>query len=593
MSDNIPFSNLDFESVRSGLKDYLSSQDKFKDYDFEGSNIAVLLDVLAYNTFQNNFYSNMVFSEMFLDSAQLRGSVVSHAKELNYLPSSRHSSQSILDISLSVTNNVPSVTVPSGTKFEAKCGQKTYQFVTAESYVVYPENGLYTLSGIEVFEGKVTKELYKATGDATQKFLISNENVDTNSIRVHVRDNVNTSSNLQEYVRSQNLFGVGSNDKVFYVEPYGDNQYRIVFGQDVFGKQPVVGNVVEIEYRVCKGDEPNGAYNFSPTGAISGYNAIVTYQERAANGSERESEESIKFFAPKSIQIQDRAITESDYEILLKNNFSEIQAISVYGGEELSPPQYGRVAVAVDVNNAEGVSESNKTKYSEYLKQRCPIGIEPIVVSPQFMYVSVESSIKYNTKTTNKSSGDIRDAVNNAILTHSKNNLEDFKRTLRYSKLLYDIDNSDSNIISNDTNVLAIIPLNPTLNEVNRYDVRFSNRLTTEHRLAATTTLENYKYAISSSVFVYRNTECFMIDNGNGEIDIIKSTPTGFSYVERNIGYIDYETGDVSIVNFAPSAFEGSEVKMYGRIYSKDIVSPKDRIISIREEDISISAVGV
>ena len=286
-------------------------------------------------------------------------------------------------------------------------------------------------------------------------------------------------------------------------------------------------------------------------------------------------------------------MTESDYEILLKNKFPEIQAISVYGGEELTPPRFGRVVVAVDVQNAEGVSDNNKNTYYEFLKERCPIGIEPIIMSPEFMFLNVDAKVYYNTKKTTASESDIRTAVKNAILSYSDANLSDFKKTFRFSKLGYQIDNADANILSNDTEVLAIIPINPVLNTTASYVLNFRNSLIIDHPLTAGETLADHKPAIKSSQFTYNGRTAFIQDDGKGVLQIIRSTTTGFVYLNRNIGSVNYATGRVVISKLNVSAYNGSDLKIYGRTLSKDIVAPKDRIITIRDSDINISVFGI
>lgn len=586
------FTELDFDTVRQNLKDFLSKQDRFKDYDFEGSNMSVLLDVLAYNTFQNNFYTNMAFSEMFIDSAQLKDSVVSHAKELNYLPRSRRSARAVLNVSLSVTDGAKSVVIPRNTRFNAKCKNTSFAFYTEESVTVNPVDGIYNFDGLEVFEGANVTEAFTVTAK-NGIYAISNPNVDTNSIRVIVRDNANEGSPKTEYLVRNNIFGVESDGAIFYLQPYGDDQYAITFGQDVFGAEPEVGQVIEVAYRTTLGSGANGAKNFVAAAEIDGYSSVVTTATPAEGGAERESINSIRFFAPKSIQVQDRAITESDYEILMKNTFSEVQAVSVYGGEELEPPRYGRVVVAVDVKNADGVSESNKKKYREFLLKRCPIGIEPLVISPEFMYISVESTVKFNTDITEKSSSDIESLVENAITTFSTNELSDFKKTFRLSRFVNTIDGADTSILSNETEVLVIIPTVPTIGETETFVMNFNNKLNQDHDLANITTLENYEFAIKSSSFVYNGSRGFIQDDGIGNLHILRDSGDNFVYLKRDIGTVNYETGEVRVSDLKVDSFRGSELGYYARVEGKDIVAPKERIISIRPKDVTLTITGV
>ena len=592
MSDNTPITELDFFAAKEALKSYLKGQIQFQDYDFDGSNMNVLLDVMSYNTYMNNFYTNMAYSEMFLDTAQTRQSVISHAKELNYLPRSCVSSAAKIQIDIAPGDNPSFIIVPKGTKFTGRSGNNRYTFSTDRSYTVTQVDGLYCITDVSIYEGKLITEYYVATSGTTQRFILNNTDVDTSSITVAVRASSATDALSTEYTQRESIFGVTATDPVFYIQPTDSDSYEITFGKNVFGKQPVVGNVIEVSYRISSKDAPNGIRTFTSDN-IAGYPVTITTIAKSDGGADRESIESIRYFAPKSIQVQDRAVTESDYEIILKNEFPEIQAISVYGGEELTPPRYGRVVVAVDVQNAEGVSENNKNTYYAFLKERCPIGIEPIVVSPEFIYLNVNTEVYYNTKRTNASEADIRAVVKAAILAYSDNNLSDFRKTFRFSKLGYDIDASNANILSNDTEVLAIIPINPVLDVTASYTLNFKNSLIIDHPLTAGESLTTHEAAIKSSQFTYQGNTVFIQDNGLGVLQIIKSTGTGFVYLNRNIGSVNYTTGRVVITNLNVSAYTGSEIKIYGRTLAKDITAPKDRIITIREQDINIAVHGV
>ena len=596
---NAPITQLDFDQIKVNLKEYLKGQDRFKDYNFEGSNMAVLLDVLAYNSFQNNFFTNMAVNEMFLDSAQLRGSVVSHAKALNYTPRSRVSATAKVNVTLAVAGaggTLPTfVTIPAKTKFNARCGNKTFSFFTENAYTITPVNNVYTYYGASIYEGTYVQETYNVLS-TSDKFVLSNANVDTSSIRVYIRsssdDEVET-----EYVQRTNVFGTTPTDAVFYVQAYDEEKYQLIFGLDNFGIQPKSGNVIRVEYRVTNGEEANGITSFTPATSISGYPATSTLAVAAEGGAEKESIESIRYFAPKSLQIQDRAITESDYEILLKAKFPEIQAISVYGGEELNPPRFGRVVVSVDVARADGVSENNKAKYANYLNQRSPIGIEPIIASPQFMYATVNTRVYYDTRKTSASSGDIAKIVSNAITTFNTENLNDFKATLRVSRLQAAIDDAEANILSNDIEVLPFIPLNPVLNQKNVYDVSFANPLVLDQHIEVGESIANHKPAIKSSTFKYGGTSAFLMDNGAGRLDIVKLTTVAgistYNYLTRNVGTVNYETGRVVIRNLNVVSYTGSEIKLIGRTRIPTITSPKNRILAIRDTDVKIDVVGV
>ena len=585
---------LDFDEIKSDLKTYLQAQTQFKDYDFEGSNMSVLLDLLAYNTYQNNFYANMAISEMFLDTAQLRDSVVSHAKELNYLPRSYTSSAAKIAINLNVPYPYPSqVVIPAKTKFQAKCGNQTFSFYNPDAEIIENVNNTFTYNNLDVYEGEYVSEAYLVSS-STQRFVISNKKVDTGSIRVTVKD---TSSDTggTTYMPKSDIYNIKSTDKVFFIQPYYDDQYEITFGKDVFGASPTSGNVVVIEYRVTNGSEANGITSVTSADNISGYAATVTLNATSSGGTDLESIESIRYFAPKSIQVQDRAVTKSDYEILLKSKFPEIQAAAAYGGEEQDPPQYGKVIIAVDVNNAYGVSTNNKTKYYNYLKDRTPLGIEPVVESAKFMYLSVATDVYYDVNVTDVSPSTIQTLIANTISNYSTTNLSDFKKTLRYSNFTTAIDNTDPSILSNDTEVLTVLTVNPTLNVDNTYSLPFGNQLIIDHPLTTGELITTHKPAIKSSTFTYNgNAAAFMQDDGNGKIDIIANKTTGgFVYLNKDAGTVDYYTGKVILKGLNVSAYDGADIRIYGRTSAKDIVSPIDRIVTIRPQDVTITVHGV
>lgn len=595
MADNYQFTELDFGQIKENLKNYLKGQAQFRDYDFEGSNMNVLLDVLAANTFQNNFYRNMVFSEMFMDSAIMRENVASHSKELGYTPGSRSSATALLDLTFdNVTDNPNFITIPRGTKFNAQCGNKTFTFITATNKSVNALDGVYSVTGLPVYEGKVIREYYTVDNSLSpQDYIINNENLDVESIRVFVRDNANDNSTKQEFVVKKSIFGVEINDKVFYLEPYFDNLYKIDFGRDKFGLQPSNGNVIEIEYRVTKGVEANGARNFSPISNVAGYVARVTNNYVAINGSDRESVEDIKFFAPKSIQTQERAVTKSDYEILLKQRFPSIQAISVYGGDEIDPPQYGKVYISVDVLGSIGAGDSEIIAFKEYIRGKTPLTIEPVFKAAEFMYTELSLTVYYDPNSTTKSSGDIEAIVRTNIADYSETNLNQFGITLRQSRLVNFVDNLDVSISSSDLVTKAIIEYSPPLSVISNPSFNFGNALEQPYAFNEDIGFGNYKPAISSSQFSINGTLVTLQDDGQGNILAITSGSASRRVFKRGVGTVDYTTGVVKLSNFIVSSYVGDAIKVYANTKTKDIKAPKERILVVRPSDISVTVQAV
>lgn len=593
MADSTPFTELDFQQVKENLKNYLKGQDRFKDYDFEGSNMNVLLDILSYNTFQNNFYTNMAFSEMFLDSAQQRESAISHAKELNYLPRSRVSAFSKIDLIVLPEDNPSSILLPINTRFSAQCGGTTFSFLTDKNYIIRPTNGIYRLNNIPVYEGRVLREFYTVDGTREQRYIINNESVDISSIRVFVRTNTNQNSERVEYIYSDSVFGITPTDKTFYVEADFNNLYKVTFGKDVFGVEPKNGNVIEIEYRVTKGEDANGARNFSIGGTVSGYRATITRETTASAGAPRESIEDIRYFAPKSLQVQDRAVTRSDYEVLLKQKFPNIQAISVYGGDEIVPPQYGKVIISVDVLGAEGAGDNEIELYRNYIRDKTPLTIEPVFVPAKFLFIDLDITVSYNPRITTKRAGDIETIVRNAIIAYSEGSLNKFGITLRQSRLANVIDTSDISIIGTDVTSRAIIEYVPELGESSNPEFAFRNELIQPYPYDALYGFVNFKPTISSTAFTYQGNLVSLVDDGVGGIMLITADTAEVSVFKRGIGTVDYANGTVRLSNFIVEEFVGNAIEIYAKTSSKDIKASRDRILVIRNQNISVNVVGV
>ena len=589
-TQRFPVTELDFDQIKAGLVEYLKGQEQFKDYNFEGSNMSVLLDVLSYNTFQNNFYNNMAISEMFLDSAQLRNSVVSHAKELNYLPRSRSSARAVVDITLNTFGNPPFVVIPAKTKFTAVCGNETYVFYTPESVTVFPTNGQYIYRALDIYEGEYVTEVFDPALVPSKRYLISNSAVDISSVKVKITENDFT----EEYIYSQDLYNLDPTSKVFFVQPYLDDKYEIFFGRDMFGVEPKQGSQISIEYRLASGEKANGITSFEINGNINGFQANVALRIPSRGGAEREDLNSIKYFAPKSIQVQERAVVNKDYEILLKRQFPEIRTAAVYGGETLSPPQYGRVVVSVALQDFSNISTTTKERYRKFLKERTALTIEPIIVSSEFAYFDVKTTVTYNRVNTSKSVSDIQSTVRDAILKFSNENLGDFKKTLRLSKLEATIDNSDLNILSNETNVSLVIEIQPVPTVAENFTIDYGNRLFIQRNpTILSSSIQPSDNAIVSSAFTYRGKNSYLRDDGQGIINIITNAGQDITYVRRNVGTVDYARGLVEINSLDVDGYVGNAIKIYANTFSNDILTPRERTSFVREQDVSVSVIGV
>lgn len=584
-----PITELDFFAIKEQFKTYLKTQTTFKDYNFEGSNMSILLDVLAYNTFQNNFYTNMAVSEMFLDTAQLKNSIVSHAKELNYLPRSSTSAKAVVRVTFTDTNGPSAIVIPTGTKFTSTVGSSSFSFVTAQNYLARKTavssdgaTATYVADNVEIFEGEIFSTFEQEgyfVEDSAFKCVLSSENVDISSIRVSV-DNGEV-----EYVYKKDIFGVQPTDNVFYIEPHFDDRYAVVFGRNAFGIQPDPNTPIQIQYRVCNEEEANGASKFA-TSFRQGVR--VETIEAAFGGAKKENIESIRFFAPRAIQIQERAVTSNDYEILLKQKFNEIQAVSVYGGEDLEPPQFGKVAISVVLDGNRNLSDSKKNEFKRYLGDKTPLSIEPIFINPEFMYVDSEINIYYSFKQTAKNESQLENLIRNVVQLYGENNLNVFGGTLRTSKLSADIDDIDVAIFSNSLDLRAIIEYSPPLKLPQNPTFKFGSALTKPYPRVLSSGFSDFKPAVKSSVFSYNGTCALIQDNGAGIIQIISSDITNTIILNANAGTVDYTTGVVSLVNFTTDGYSGRAIKIFAKKKESDIIAPKNRLLQLRDEDVRI-----
>lgn len=586
-NSSIILSNLDFDTLKNTFKAYLKSQDRFNDYDFEGSNMSVLLDILSYNTYHNAFYLNMIGNEMFLDSAQLRDSVVSHAKELNYTPRSFKSAQANVTI-LATSDDVAdftkrSIVIPKGTTFTSSLLNRNYSFSVAENIVIdrddAPNNSSVSFTGenITLYEGYYLTDTYTYTYSSTPRMLISNRNVDISSITITVIEDGGATSLV--YNRAASLFDLDSTSQVFFVQGAENDGYEVIFGDGVTGRRPKNNSVVIIEYRISNGELPNGCYEFKSDTALGGLtNIVITTNEPAAGGSVSESIESIKFNAPRHFTTQERAITTEDYETLLRLNFPEVNAVTAYGGEDLNPPQFGKVFVAVDLTDVDGLPDIKKTQYYNFLKPRSPVSIDPVFVNPDYTYLGVKSKVKYNVNVTRLTEADIRTIVTSAILKYSQTDLNNFNRTFRYSKLVRSIDNAQASIISNETDISIIKVINPDLGVFRTFDVNYNIALGIKFS-------NDVSYSVESSIVIYNGQRALIKDDGQGNLNIVSYSG---GQVLSSVGTINYDTGLLQFSNLKLDNYLGSGIKLYALPREKDISTINNVILNIIENDISL-----
>ena len=605
-NSSLILTSLDFDTLKQNFKTYLSSQSVFQDYNFDASNISVLLDVMSYNSYLNSFYLNMVASEMFLDSAQKYDSVVSHAKELNYIPRSCSSAEAELSFTITTTGIQSPLYIKKGSMFSGVNSNGSFTFTTDSEQSFVSTNSTYSIANLQIYEGSFfTDSFFVDYTVENQRFLLSNINVDTNSISVNVIENNGLSNTT--FNRAETLFGLDSSSQIYFLQGAENNKYEIIFGDGLFGKQPLNASIVSVQYRVTSGTDALGISNFTLVQDIgadnNGYISIsdITVTANSSGAANQESIDSIKFSAPRYFATQQRAVASDDYASLVLSNFGGvISDVNVYGGQELPTKLYGRVVLCLKPAGSLIAPNYVKDEITNYLLNYISLPTRVLITDPDYLYIDVSSVVQYNTSATTKLSVDIQNAVRTAIKQFSTTNLEVFNNDFRYSKFVYAIDNADPSITSNSTEINISKRLTPTLNYPTSYVLNFNNA--TEMEMASpgynpSTSSRFYdEPVVTSSAFTYVGSDgnsvdfCYYRDDNFGILVIYKVINNVFTIVQDNAGTIDYNTGLININNLTTSYYN-NYISIYMTPMNKDIVVSQDKILLIDLADVDISAI--
>lgn len=544
-------SNLDFGDIKESLKEYLRSQNDFTDYDFEGSVLSNLLDLLAYNTYYTAFNTNMVVNELFIDSATLRDNVVAIAKQLGYRPKSATSPTSY--ITFTVTYNNPTtdttLTLKKGSGFITSYDNVIYQYVVLDDVIAQVSNGVATFTNIALREGsELTATFIVNTSTPSQKFVLDNRNIDTNTIRVKVFPTGGTFS--EPYLVSENILGVDRNSKVFFINEIEDERYELVFGDDVLGKKLDNNSTIEVSYLITSGPASNGVRTFVYSGVLETQDAATPAQVTinivstvaSSGGEELETTKKIKYNAPKSYGTQDRAVTAQDYEAIVRNVYPSTSDVIIFGGEEQVPPEYGKVFIVLKPNDASYVTSLTKTEIINQLKRYVVASVQPVIVDPSILYIELNSKIYYDGTITSATTGEIRDKVITSVQKYIElSDIEKFNGKFRHSKIVGAIDDSDKSINSNITSVTMRKDFYPQLNSSFYYEICFQNAFDKD---CEDPILSSTGFRVTE----YPNWNVYMEDR-DGIIILyrIEATTGQKIVVDNEIGKIDYVNGEVII----------------------------------------------
>jgi len=576
----INVTSLNFDNIKESMKTYIASKPEFTDYNFEGSTISMLLDLLAYNTYQNAFYTSMVGNEMFLDSALLRDSVVSRAKMLNYVPRSARGASTTLTVEITPTGAPDSVTVAKDSEFSATIDGEAYKFVTPQAYSFSSTDNY---SGtITITEGRPVTHRFTVNTNSPVRYILPNENVDTTSITVDVQTSSSDASSVR-YNLASDITEVQANSAVYFLQEVEDSQYEITFGDDVIGQAPVDGNIVIANYRICNGTDGNGISSFTSPSTLGGSSTFTTLVDAATSGgANNETIESIKFNAPKNYETQNRAVLAEDYKRLILRDNGDVQSISVWGGEENNPPIYGKVYISIKPTIGNTISSQRKTEITTELKKYNVLSIDPEFVDATFLYIRPTVEVRYDSKTTTLTGPQVQTKVLNAITNFESTKLGTFdNKTFRYSQFVKAIDAADSSIVSNLTTIQIEKRFVPSLTNSTTYNVSFSNALHNPHA--------GHRYAISSSAFTYRGNTSYFDDDGSGNLRIYYITGSNTRvYTNETAGVVNYRTGLVTINSFLPSAFVGSSLSIFADSADDDVNAIRNQILLIAGANVTL-----
>ena len=583
----IQVSELDFDAIKSNLKTFLQGQTEFQDYDFEGSGLSVLLDVLAYNTHYNGIYTNLAVNECFLDSASKRASVVSLAKMLGYMPRSASCATATVTATVTSPTSSPStVTIPAMQPFTTSIDNVSYTFYNRSAVTTALASGAYTFTGLVLTEG--TPLQYKYTMAPGVRFIIPNANADLNTLTVSVQQT--SSSDVYEvYTRADTITEITELSHVYFVKEIDDGLYEISFGNDNLGIALSNGNVVTLDYMVSSLEEPNSASSFTYGGVtLAGSSLSVTATAAASGGASSESIDEIKFNAPKYYAAQNRAVTPDDYKAIILKNFPEAQTISVWGGEDNNPPIYGKTYICIKPKEASKLTNLQKEFIkNNILDSRNIVSITPEIVDPEFFNIKVTSFVYYNPRATTKTAAQIETLVKESIMRYNDDDLERFDSVLRYSKLTKIIDETDPAIINNITRIMIRHPHEVTYNIATQYVLDLINPISQDGG-------KQGEVFASTGFYIPNSTELhFLDDDANGNIRLYYLN-TNFEkvIVTPDIGTINYDTGSIVVRSLTIRAIDGAFFEWQVKPESYDVVSALNQIVQIDPTLLTIEAIA-
>ena len=575
------FANLDFDQIKTSIKDYLRANSTFTDFDFEGSNFSVLIDTLAYNTYITAFNSNMVVNESFLNSATIRQNVVSLAGNIGYIPRSREASKAQISFKVSTSQNTPTLTLQAGLVCIGTVNDTSYTFSIPNNISANLVNGIADFNQITAYQGTFLKKEFTVDGSLDQRFILNNSFIDTSTISVYVRESNESGTGVQ-YFSVDNILNVNSTSKIYLLQEVQDEKYELLFGDGLIGQKLSNNSVITVTYIVTDGVSGNGASSFSFAGSLKDSSNVIvsnfssaisiTTNQQSQNGAEIESIDSIRYFAPRIYSSQYRAVTSRDYEAIIKKIYPETESVSIIGGEELDPPEYGTVSIAIKPKNGTYVSDFQKSRILSDLKQYSISGINQKIIDLKILYVEIDSSIYYNYSQVSTVES-LKTRITNSLTQYSNSiDLNKFGGRFKYSKVLQVIDNTDDSITSNITKVRIRRDLKAVTGQFAQYELCFGNKF---HINREGYNIKSTGFKISNESDTVYLTDVPDAVGTNGIIAVINASK---KVIVKSAGTIDYSKGEIKLgtIKISATSLADNTIEIQAFPESNDIVGLND-----------------
>ena len=592
------FTNLDFDQIKTSIKDYLRANSNFTDFDFEGSNFSVLIDTLAYNTYITAFNSNMIVNESFLDSATLRENVVSLARNIGYVPRSRSAAKASVSFSVETSASTPTLTLEAGLVCVGATNETNYIFSIPENITTTVNSGTATFSEIDIYQGTFVRNSFVVDGSLDQRFILNNSFIDTSTITVYVKG-PSDSGLGREYQLVDNILNLSSSSEIYLIQEVQDEKYELLFGDGYFGKKLENESVVTVTYIITDGIEGNGASNFAFSGRfLDSLNNVVvptnsitiTTNNRSSNGGDIEAIDSIKYFAPRLYSSQYRAVTARDYEAIIQMIYPNTESVSVVGGEELDPPQFGNVVISIKPKNGDFVSDFDKETIASKLKNYSLSGINQQIIDLKVLYVEIDSAVYYNTSQVSNVN-DLKTSVTDTLNTFATSNINKFGGRFKYSKVCQTIDNVNNAVTSNITRVRIRRNLKALINQSTQYELCFGNQF---HYDTSGFNIKSTGFTLAGRTGTFYFTDV-PGENGMGVLSVVKeSTTDGSVIVEiKSAGTVDYTKGEIIVntLNITSTVKENNIIEIQAFPESNDVIGLKDLYLSFSVSDSKINMV--